>query len=103
MGVGVDAEDREQHGAQPSLRRSPRDMARLEARLLSLLHEWPGLTRAEAALQLGIALAALDRPVTNLLHAGRIRREGHKSRTRYWPDLARSREPSPDDDATQCR
>ena len=101
MGMGVGVSDREQHGAQPSSRRSPRDMARLEAQLLSLLQEWPGLTRAQAALRLGVPLAAIHRPVTNLLHAGRIRREGHKNSTRYWPDMARSREPLPEAGATQ--
>lgn len=101
--MGLDLAATEQSDARSSSRRTPRDVARLETRLLALLREWPGLTRAETAVRLSVPLAALHRPVTNLLHAGRIRRDGHKSRTRYWPDLARSPGPLPEGGITQRR
>jgi DNA-binding IclR family transcriptional regulator len=56
----------------------------LEDRLLSLLRDLPGLTRAEIAATLALTGEELDRPVTLLLQAGLVRREGHCGVSRYW-------------------
>jgi hypothetical protein len=66
----------------PSSRRSLREVATLEARVLELLTACPWVTRSEVAMHLGVEGSAIRRPITNLLHAGRIRRQGHKIRTR---------------------
>lgn len=72
-------------GPVPPLRRTPREVANLEARILKELIESPGLTRAEISRRIGVDLARIDRLVTNLLHAGKVARDGHKTSTRYWP------------------
>ena len=64
---------------------SPAEVRALEARLLGILSLSPGLTRAELADRLGVDPARVHRPVTNLLHGGRVRRTGHKERSAYWP------------------
>jgi predicted transcriptional regulator len=64
--------------------RTTRDVRILEDRLLTLLRDLPGLTRAEMAPILSVTIQELDRPVTNLLHAGLVRRDGHKGASRYW-------------------
>ena len=66
-------------------RTPPHEVRQLEAQVLDVLTEQPGLTRSEVALRLGIERARLDRPITNLIHAAKILRDGHKGRTTYRP------------------
>jgi predicted HTH transcriptional regulator len=65
--------------------RSPSEVRQLEAKVLTVLRMVPGITRAEIATVLCTTPDAIHRPVTNLLHAGKIVREGHKERTSYVP------------------
>jgi hypothetical protein len=65
-----------------------RDVRILEDRLLTLLRDLPGLTRAEMAPLLAVGSEQLDHPVTNLLHEGLVRREGHNGASRYWLSAA---------------
>jgi predicted transcriptional regulator len=71
-------------------RTPPHEVRQLEARVLDILTEQPGLTRSEVALRLGVERTRLDRPITNLIHAAKILRDGHKDGTTYrrrWSDL----------------
>jgi DNA-binding MarR family transcriptional regulator len=74
-------------------RRPPREIRDLEALVLDIIVSEPGLTRAAIASKLCVDVGRLHRPITNLLHAGQISREGHKERTRYRPALSMSRAP----------
>ncbi len=65
-------------------RMTAREVRVLEVRVLDVLSTSPGLTRAELAERLGVEPPHVHRPVTNLLHAGRVHRTGHKEASRYW-------------------
>jgi predicted transcriptional regulator len=55
----------------------------MEVRVLDAIASEPGVTRATIAAKVGVDIAHIQRPITNLLHAGKITREGHKALTRY--------------------
>jgi DNA-binding MarR family transcriptional regulator len=66
------------------MHRMARQVRILEDRLLSLLRDLPGLTRAEIAATLALTGDELDRPVTQLLQAGLVRTERDQGVSRYW-------------------
>jgi hypothetical protein len=68
-------------------RTSPRLIRQLEARVLQILADQPGLTRSEVAQRLGVDRPRLDRPITNLIHAAKILRDGHKDGATYRPRI----------------
>jgi predicted transcriptional regulator len=63
--------------------RSPAEVRHLEQLVLTVVRMVPRITRAEIATVLGVTPDAIHRPVTNLLHAGRITRQGHREKTSY--------------------
>ena len=63
--------------------RSPAEVRHLEGLVLNVVRMVPRSTRAEIATVLGVTPEAIHRPVTNLLHAGKIARQGHMEKTSY--------------------
>jgi hypothetical protein len=73
-----------------SARRSQADLAALADRLHELVCAQPGETMAVLAPQLGATSSELDRPMTALKKAGRVRSVGQRHLTRYFPTVPRA-------------
>jgi hypothetical protein len=80
----------------PSKRRSPSEIAELGEALCTLIHARPGESMVVFAGELGVSVRELQRPMTLLKRAGRIRSVGQRHLTRYFPAVngkpARTRE-----------
>jgi hypothetical protein len=69
----------------PSQRREPEEVQALAERLHAAVTETPGETMAVLAKRVGASVRDLNRPMTNLKRAGRLRSVGTRNRTRYFP------------------
>lgn len=66
-------------------RRTPEQIAELGDRLCEAVRARPGETMAVLAPHVGATVAELNRPMTVLKRAGRIRSVGQRHNTRYFP------------------
>lgn len=66
-------------------RRAPTEVAALAERLYEAVCAHPGETMAVIAPQVGESAQALNRPMTHLKRAGRVRSAGQRHMTRYFP------------------
>lgn len=66
-------------------RRTPEQIAELGDRLCEAVRARPGETMAVLAPHVGATAAELNRPMTVLKRAGRIRSVGQRHNTRYFP------------------
>ena len=71
----------------PSERREPEEVQALAERLHAAVVETPGETMAVLAKRVGASVRELNRPMTNLKRAGRLRSIGTRNRTRYFPRI----------------
>jgi hypothetical protein len=69
-------------------RRAPAEVARLAERLCEAVRENPGETMTVIASQVGETPRALNRPMSHLKSAGRVRSAGQRHLTRYFPMTA---------------
>jgi hypothetical protein len=69
----------------PGRRRPPDEVAALAERLYEAVCAHPGETMAVIAPQVGESARALNRPMTHLKRAGRVRSAGQRHMTRYFP------------------
>ncbi|NVB41938.1 winged helix-turn-helix domain-containing protein [Pseudenhygromyxa sp. WMMC2535] len=69
----------------PGKRRSQQQLAELADALCSLVHEQPGESMIVFAAALGVSVRELQRPMTALKRAGRVRTVGQRNWTRYFP------------------
>ena len=69
----------------PAHRREPEEVEALAERLHAAVMEAPGETMAVLAKRVGASVRDLNRPMTNLKRAGRLRSVGTRNRTRYFP------------------
>jgi hypothetical protein len=72
-------------------RRSQEQVAQLGERLYQAVSANPGETMTVLAAQIGASPRELNRPMTLLKRAGRLRSVGERSLTRYFPATGRSR------------
>lgn len=70
---------------QQGRRRPPDEVGDLAQRLFDAVRAAPGETMTVFAAQLGQTPRALNRPMSNLKRAGRIRSAGQRNYTRYFP------------------
>ena len=68
-----------------SKRRSPSEIAELGEALCTLIHARPGESMVVFAGEIGVSVRELQRPMTLLKRAGRIRSVGQRHLTRYFP------------------
>lgn len=68
-----------------SRRRPPDEVAALAERLYEAVCAHPGETMAVIAPSVGESARALNRPMTRLKRAGRVRSAGQRHMTRYFP------------------
>ena len=80
-------------------RRTPEQVGELAEQLEQLICSEPGRSMAALSEQLGQPASLLQRPMTSLAAAGRVRKVGQRNMTRYYPSLA-SMEQSPGSSAT---
>lgn len=66
-------------------RRPPDEVAALAERLYEAVCAHPGETMAVIAPHVGESARALNRPMTHLKRAGRVRSAGQRHMTRYFP------------------
>jgi hypothetical protein len=66
-------------------RRSPEEVAALGERLYGAVCTNPGAAMAVFAAEIGATVRELNRPMTLLKRAGRVRSVGARHRTRYFP------------------
>lgn len=66
-------------------KRSPEELAALEAKLEAFIQANGGKRIEEIGKELGIATSELAGPVKKMLDAGRIRSTGERRATRYYP------------------
>lgn len=66
-------------------RRPPTEVAGLAERLFNAVRAHPGETMSVIAPEVGEPARMLNRPMTNLKRAGRVRSAGQRSNTRYFP------------------
>lgn len=66
-------------------KRTRRELERTTAALERYIRTTPGRRMEELSSDLGLSSRELALPVRRLLEAGRIRTEGHKRATRYFP------------------
>ena len=66
-------------------KRSPEELAALEAKLEAFIHANGGKRIEEIGKELAIATSELAGPVKKMLDAGRIRSTGERRATRYYP------------------
>ena len=66
-------------------RRTPEEIATVGERFYQAVCAKPGETMAVLAADVGASAAELNRPMTLLNRAGRVRSAGSRSRTRYFP------------------
>ena len=66
-------------------RRSPDEVAALADKLFDVLEKHPGSTMMRLAEKLGSPTRELQRPMTLLKRAGRVRTTGKKNYTKYHP------------------
>lgn len=69
----------------PGRRRPPSEVAALAERLYEAVCKHPGETMAVIAAHVGESPRALNRPMTHLKRAGRVRSAGQRHMTRYFP------------------
>jgi hypothetical protein len=66
-------------------RRTPDEIAALGERFYEALRAKPGETMTVLAADVGATARQLNRPVTQLKRAGRVRTAGARNHTRYFP------------------
>lgn len=66
-------------------RRAPSEVAALAERLYEAVCAHPGETMSVIAPHVGESARALNRPMTHLKRAGRVRSVGERHMTRYFP------------------
>ena len=71
-------------------RRSPAELSALGERLHEAVCAHPGETVSVLAPKLGKTPRELQRPMTALKRAGRVRSVGQRHQTRYFPTVARA-------------
>jgi hypothetical protein len=71
--------------AQSGKRRAPAEMSAVAERLYRAVCAHPGESMAALAKELGAAPSELQRPMTLLRQAGRVRSVGQRHLTRYFP------------------
>jgi hypothetical protein len=71
--------------AKPSRRRPPTEVAELGERFYDAVCGNPGETMAVLAAKLGLSARELNRPMSLLKRAGRLRTVGQRHLTRYFP------------------
>jgi len=69
-------------------RRTPQELAELEARLCEVVHTRPGEGMAVFAAELEMSVRALHLPMSALKRDGRVRSTGQRQRTRYFPRVS---------------
>lgn len=74
--------------SKDSKRRTPTEMAALGERFYEAVCAKPGETMTVLAADLGASPRELNRPMTQLKRAGRVRSVGARHRTRYFPMVA---------------
>ena len=72
-------------------RRSPNELNAMADQLMAAVTAQPGLRIEELGKAMEIPTRELALPVTKLIKAGKLRREGRKRATKYFPASARSR------------
>ena len=70
-------------------RRTPQELAELEAQLCELVRARPGEAMVVFAAELQTSVRALHRPMSALKRDGRVRSTGQRHRTRYFPGMTR--------------
>jgi hypothetical protein len=71
-------------------RRASEEIASLSERLYAAICAHPGAAMATLASELGVPARELNRPVTQLRRAGRVRSVGQRQSTRYFPMAAKA-------------
>jgi hypothetical protein len=66
-------------------KRSPAELKRIEETLLSFIQKTPGKRIEEINATLGTTTADLSRPLSKLIAAKKVRRQGQKRASRYFP------------------
>lgn len=72
-------------------RRTQAELGALTERLFSAVRAAPGESMARFAEDLGVPSAALQRPMSRLRDAGRVRSVGERHLTRYFPAVGAKR------------
>ena len=67
------------------MRRAPTKVAQLAEQLFEAVEACPGETMTVLAAQVGEKPRALQRPMTHLTDAGRVRSASERNFTRYFP------------------
>lgn len=75
-------------------RRTPEELAELEARLCEVVHTRPGEGMAVFAAELEMSVRALHLPMSALKRDGRVRSTGQRQRTRYFPCVSSKAAPA---------
>jgi hypothetical protein len=70
------------------IRRAPSKVAELAEQLFEAVQAFPGETMTVIAARVGEKPRALQRPMTHLKDAGRVRSAGERNFTRYFPMAA---------------
>lgn len=76
--------------AAPSRRRPPSEVAALGEQLYEAVCAHPGEAMTVLAAQVGEGTRELNRPMTLLKRAGRVRSVGQRQHTRYFPMAAKA-------------
>ena len=71
-------------------RRPPEEVAQLGDRLLELVRARPGESMVAFAAELELGVRELQRPMSLLKRAGRVRTVGQKQQMRYFPALGKA-------------
>lgn len=71
-------------------RREPEEVTALAERLIAAVTATPGETMAVLSKALSTTARDLNRPMTNLRRAGRLRSVGVRNQTRYFPAVGRA-------------
>ncbi len=66
-------------------RRTPAEMAALSERIYQAVCAKPGESKAVLAAAVGVTARELDRPMSQLKDAGKVRTAGQRHLTRYFP------------------
>ena len=66
-------------------RRTPTEMAAMSERLYQAVCTKPGESKAVLAAAVGVPTRELDRPMSHLKNAGKVRSVGQRHLTRYFP------------------
>ena len=73
---------------KPLTRRTPAEMAAVDGRLYEAVCAKPGESKAVLAAEVGMSARELDRPMSHLKDAGKVRTVGQRHLARYFPLVA---------------